>query len=995
LGKPSRKSEASKKAERVEAKAPAELGVAKERAATAGREEEVRVAPIESAAMEPSPPKPTKLPANEPALVTVGNFDHCSGRMLTGWAALQKGKEYLQASLELLIDGIASTTVTSKILRSDLKDSGIGSGEHGFELEVPASCCDGNEHQFALRVRETGEILPNSSTKLRFDKPSLLQRMELEGMVFVCAGSFKDDYYLISVSLAEGDKPIAHSYEIARDGRNFEVRIPLPTELCDGCVHTFTARIGDDGPLLGELAAITPFFLTPIQVVLDHGGGPVKSSFRTAGFRRYDALHENLKLWSGALDRSRAEAATGDDMEYAEKIRNAVVAHDALVRGFETKRHKHEPYAPLKFWPLEAPRVSVVIPVHNKFAVTYHGLAALILAPNRASFEVIIVDDASSDETTEIERVVSGITVVRNDKGLGFVRGCNRGAAAVRGEYVVMLNNDTEVAPYWIDELLWAFEHFQNVGMTGAKLIYPNGRLQEAGGIVWGNGDPWNFGRNGNARDPRYNYSRQIDYISGACIMLPKVLWDELGGFDEHFAPAYYEDADLAFRVRQKGYKTVYTPFAEVVHFEGMSNGTDVASGTKRFQEVNRPKFLSRWALSYRNNGEVGKNVDLVKDRNVAYRALVIDYGSPRPDQDAGGYAAVQEMRLLQSLGFKLTFVAENVAYLGKYTDSLQRMGIECVYAPFAYSVNEVIETRGGEFDMVFITRYGVAAKYIDLIRQRAPKAKIVFNNADLHFLRELRQGIALRNKDIIHQSIATRDAELGVMRKVDVVLSYNEVEHAVIMSHNLDSTKVAKCPWVVEVAKEVPGFEKRKDLAFLGGFGHPPNLEAVKFFVADVMPLLRKALPGVRFVVYGSNLPKEIEEMEDEDVVAGGWVEDVAEVFDTCRLFVVPLKSGAGIKGKVLGALAHGVPSVVSPVAMEGVGAAEGVDLLVADKPQQWVEAIASLYNDQEKWEAMSRAAQDLARRRYSFAAGRELMKAALDQAQVFTSDEYITLWA
>ena len=934
-------------------------------------------------------------PADAPAPVTLGNFDHSSGRLLTGWAALKKGDDYLQASLELLVDGVACTATTATIMRSDLKDSGIGNGEHGFELDVPEGCCDGNEHQFAIRVRKTGEIIPNSTMTLRFDKPSLLHRLELEGMSFVCAGSFKDDQYLISMSLAEGSKQFAHTYEIVREGRNFEVRIPLPPELCDGGVHTFTARIGTDGPVLGELAAITPFFMTPIQVVLDHGGGPVKSSFRAAGFRRYDALHENLKVWSDALEHKRANPSPADDVVYAEQIRNAVVAHEALVRGFETKRHKHEPFAPLKFWPVKAPKVSIVIPVHNKFAVTYHGLAALILAPNRASFEVIIVDDASSDETTEIESIVSGITVVRNARGLGFVRGCNRGAAAVRGEYVVMLNNDTEVAPYWLDELLWPFEHFEKVGMSGAKLIYANGRLQEAGGIVWGNGDPWNFGRGGNAREPRYNYTRQIDYISGACIMLPKTLWDSLGGFDEHFAPAYYEDADLAFRVRQKGFKTVYTPFAEVVHFEGMSNGTDVASGTKRFQEVNRPKFLSRWALAYRNNGQVGKDVDLVKDRNVAYRALVIDYATPRPDQDAGGYAAVQEMRLLQSLGFKLTFVAENMAYFGKYTETLQRMGIECIYAPFAYSVNEVIENRGSEFDMVFITRYGVAAKYIDIIRQRAPKAKIVFNNADLHFLRELRQGIALRNQDIIHKSIATRDAELAVMRKVDVVLSYNEVEHAVIMSHNLDSSKVAKCPWVVDVAIDVPGFKQRKDLAFLGGFGHPPNLEAVQFFVAEVMPLLRKALPGVRFVVYGSNLPKEIEAMQDEDVVAGGWVEDVAEVFNSCRIFVVPLKSGAGIKGKVIGALAHGVPSILSPVAMEGVGAAEGVDMLVAEKPQQWVQAIVSLYNDQEKWEAMSRAAQSLARRRYSFEAGRELMKAALDQAQVFSSDELITLWS
>src|SRR6185436_15497475 len=151
------------------------------------------------------------------------------------------------------------------------------------------------------------------------------------------------------------------------------------------------------------------------------------------------------------------------------------------------------------------------------------------------------------------------------------------------------------------------FEEFDGVGVVGAKLLYPDGRLQEAGGIVWGGGEAWNYGRNGNALEPRFNYVRQTDYLSGACLMLPKKVWSALGGFDERYAPAYYEDTDLAFRARESGFKTVYTPFSEVFHFEGQSNGTSVESGIKRFQAVNESKFRASWAHAYRAGARLGR----------------------------------------------------------------------------------------------------------------------------------------------------------------------------------------------------------------------------------------------------------------------------------------------------------------------------------------------------------------------------------------------------
>jgi glycosyltransferase involved in cell wall biosynthesis len=388
-------------------------------------------------------------------------------------------------------------------------------------------------------------------------------------------------------------------------------------------------------------------------------------------------------------------------------------------------------------------------------------------------------------------------------------------------------------------------------------------------------------------------------------------------------------------------------------------------------------------------------DLEINKDRNVEFRVLVIDAETPMPDQNAGSYAAIQEMRMLQALGFKCTFVPQNMAYMGRYTENLQRMGIECVYAPFASNLDGVIESRGREFDLVYITRYYVAQQCVAKIRQHAPQAKIVLMNADLHFLRELREALNSGKSDDIARAVVTRDEELQVMRSVDLVLSYTDVEKAVILSHNLESSNVARCPWVCETVDEVAPFEERRDVAFLGGYNHAPNVDAVQWFAQKVMPLLRETLPGVRFRVYGSNVPPELVEFaaQYDDVVIDGWVADVAEVYDTCRVFIAPLQSGAGIKGKVIGALAHGVPCVLSQVAAEGIPVGDGLDAAIGGTPEEWAAWITRIYQDSGAWATMSEHARQFARRRYGMEKGVEDMRVALQQAEFFTSTDNRTL--
>ena len=250
--------------------------------------------------------------------------------------------------------------------------------------------------------------------------------------------------------------------------------------------------------------------------------------------------------------------------------------------------------------------------------MTYNCLAALLLAPNEATFEIIVVDDGSSDLTVDLPEIVKNIVYIRNETPLGFVRSSNKGGAGGARP----LRRDAQQrhrAGAGLDRrTARRVQDLPRCGDGGRQADLSQRPLQEAGGIVFSNFEIWNYGRNQNPHEPRFNYTRQVDYVSGACIMIPKPLWDELGGFDEHFAPAYFEDTDLAFRIRAHGRKTYYTPFAEVVHFEGLSNGVSTASGMKRYQAINEPKFRRRWASVVRALPHADPNLPGIAASNCA-----------------------------------------------------------------------------------------------------------------------------------------------------------------------------------------------------------------------------------------------------------------------------------------------------------------------------------------------------------------------------------------
>ncbi|WP_462115489.1 glycosyltransferase [Lysobacter xanthus] len=634
--------------------------------------------------------------------------------------------------------------------------------------------------------------------------------------------------------------------------------------------------------------------------------------------------------------------------------------------------------APLLLRPSDVPRASLVIPAYGHLEYTLACLRALAGHPPSTPHEVIVVDDASPDESADALTGIEGLRLHRRAVNGGFIAACNDGASIARGDVLVFLNNDTVPQPGWLEALLSTFETHPRTGLVGAQLVYPDRRLQESGGLVFRDGNGWNYGRFGDPADSRYAFCREADYCSGAAIAIGRTLFASLGGFDTRYTPAYYEDTDLAFAVRAKGLEVRVQPASMVVHCEGVTSGTDIAQGTKAYQAINRLKFAEKWA------GALAAQPAPDGDPDAAARpkkptVLIVDALTPDPTRDSGSLRLVNLMRLLMAEGFHVVFLPANRRDAGAATAALQALGVECWHAPWAERAPAWLRRHGARFEAVLLCRHYVAREFLPLVRRHAPQARVVFDTVDLHYLREQRAADTLGDATAARAAARTRALELDVIARSDVTLVVSGVEQE-LLGREAPSAHVEIVSNVHEVAGAGRPFAERRDLVFVGGFRHPPNVDAVTWFVREAWPTIHAARPDIAFHCIGADTPAEIAALAAiPGVRVHGHVPDLDPFMDGVRIAVAPLRFGAGVKGKVNLSMAHGQPVVATGCAVEGMHLRDGEDVLVADTPQAFAAAVLRLYGDEALWSRLAANGLDNVRRHFSADAARETMLRAL----------------
>jgi GT2 family glycosyltransferase/glycosyltransferase involved in cell wall biosynthesis len=639
----------------------------------------------------------------------------------------------------------------------------------------------------------------------------------------------------------------------------------------------------------------------------------------------------------------------------------------------------YEPPAPthqIEFPVHEQVEISIIIPVCNQFRYTQACLASLQEHQGNHRFEVVVVDDCSTDATAEAVPRIKGVVYLRNETNSGFIVSCNRGAQQARGKYLVFLNNDTLVKEGWLGGLTDTFAEEPPAGIVGSKLLYPDGRLQEAGGIIWRDASGWNYGKFDDPVKPEYNYLREVDYCSAAAFMIPKTLFHSVDGFDSRYAPAYYEDTDLAFKVRRAGYKVLYQPLSEVIHYEGATGGTDCSAGTKKYQDVNRSTFAKEWAVELMKkptNGDLTflRQPRLASGKNI----LVIDHHLPMPDRDSGSLRMFQILKLLHQLGHRVTFIPDNLANIPPYAGELQKRGIEVVYHPYVRKVRDYLISHGSEFDVVVLSRCQFARKHIADVRLYAPQSRIIFDTVDLHFLREAGEARVTRDPEVERKAQETQQLEYELIDQSDEtwVVSSSELR---LLQTKWPHKSVQVVSNIVDVPGSKTPFALRRDCLFIGGFQHTPNVDAVLFFAQKIYPLVSEHLRDAKFYIIGDNAPPEIVALANEKIVVAGLQKDARPFFESVKLSVAPLRFGAGVKGKINQSMAFGVPVVATSVAVEGTDIRDHEEILVADEPEDFAQALIALYESEELWNRLSKNGIRKTRALYSTEAAREKLE-------------------
>jgi GT2 family glycosyltransferase len=625
-------------------------------------------------------------------------------------------------------------------------------------------------------------------------------------------------------------------------------------------------------------------------------------------------------------------------------------------------------------------------------------LKSIAAAVNHVPFEVIVADDCSTDETSELLKLNPWVRHVRMKSNGRFIRNCNNAAKQARGQYIYFLNNDTVVMDHWLDQILATFQLRSEAGIVGSQVLFHNSEIQESGGIIWPDGEAWNFGRHiEKDRVFQVNYAREVDYVSGCALAVQRDLWESVNGFCEEFVPAYCEDSDLCFKIRALGKQVWVQPQSRIIHFEGLSNSKDVEKGLKAYQKINLKKLNDKWKLPILTRG-VSSTADILHASNHRLRThrtvLVVDHYVPQPDKDAGSRTVQAFCDALIQLGYNVIFLPENYTAHQPYTSNLEALGVMVLHGSMvANQLEHILRDQLRFVDCILFNRPHITKRYIDLLCEVFPDAKTLYYMHDLHGLREHLEKasahatwgtpISLEGVELL-----TPD-EARIIRMVDLALTCSPKEQAMLSATYENVERI--CPYAIPVSAHteviVPAErspEGAKDLLFVGGFGHTPNRIGIEWLVEHVLPLLDQ---DVRIHVVGSRCPDALKEKLEAHplIVFHGFASDakLEELLRQMAVSLAPLPYGAGIKGKVVEAFAAGHTVIGSEYGIEGMeDAPEGI-YFNCSSAQDFVAAIHKVFGrDRSAWLEANKSARSYVADRFNLGRIQSVFKEAIGAA-------------
>lgn len=602
------------------------------------------------------------------------------------------------------------------------------------------------------------------------------------------------------------------------------------------------------------------------------------------------------------------------------------------------------------------PKISILIVAYNQAELTFRCLQSLIEnTPHDA--EVIIVDNGSYDETPDLLEQIESAHVIRNEENLHFIGGANQAAKEARGEYILFLNNDTQILSGSIQSAINTIENSADVGAVGAKLILPDGSLQEAGGIIWDDGSCIAYGRGDNPFASQYMFMRDVDYCSAAFLLTKRKTFFDLGGFDEAYKPAYYEDADYCLKLWEKGMRVVYDPNAAVIHYEFGSS--TIKENAIQLQIANRKIFVSHHTqkLAHQPDPKVANFLEARTHEQPLKKILFIDDRVPHPTIGSGfprAHAILLSLRRLKCFVTCYPMFLINEDWSSAYSDVPQE--VEIILGAGHLLLQKFLEERKDFYDAVIISR-APNMEIVQQLRQKREdlfqKMRVIYDSEALFSIRDAQLRLAKGEQISDDETQKLIQKEIGLADGTDAVLSVSKIEQEIIAPNITQPVQVlGHC---LTIAPTSGSFSERSGLLFVGAIHdeESPNAHAVRWFVKEIFPLIQNKL-DIHLTIAGLDHSDSIADLATDRIHIAGYVEDLMQIYGRARIFIAPSRFAAGIPLKILDAAAHGLPIVGTSILGKQLGWQDSEELLQADSAENFAENCMKLYTDADLWQKL-----------------------------------------
>lgn len=654
------------------------------------------------------------------------------------------------------------------------------------------------------------------------------------------------------------------------------------------------------------------------------------------------------------------------------------------IKVFQKKRFIEKAYEQfaipqkITFKKEENPLVSIIIPVYNQIEYTKQCLCSVLKYGHDVSYEIIIADDNSSDETRELASFAENITIVRNEKNLGYIKNCNNAAKYARGEYLYFLNNDTIVQEKWLSELLRVFELREDAGVVGSKIIRSNGTLQECGVYMYT--DLTTAERQQDPSLDKYAYLKKADYVSGCSLLTPTWMFNKIGGFDEIFSPAYCDDPDYCFAVNKLGYSVYVQPKSVLIHFGSVSYQKKSNDLQIRNNKILREKWADIFAEKTTYAEEKLPFSGKLRPRTI----LVVDDWYPQFDKHAGGKTIFHFLKTFVAMGFSVKFCPRFVDKREEpYYSMLGDLGIEVIDACNVYQLLQ----KKSFIDYLFLSRPQVAETFI-IKNIRNSGIKVFYYGHDIHHLRMQREA-EITQIDNSNAIFEMKQIELAAVESSDTAF-YPSSEEKKYYNRLTPSADVRVIPPYLYDVRTMPAHKRflESSGALFVGSSHGPNLDGLLWFVNEIFPIIIEVIPNFVLHIVGSSTSKEVQALQSKNIIVHGFLSDeqLNELYSSSRVAIAPLRYGAGIKGKVIEALYHGIPVVTTSIGAEGIKNMPAI--LIADTAVDYARSLIEIYDNETRWNSFTPLYASYIEKEFSYENAIRIFSEVMDTS--YTKNEF-----